>query len=176
MQSPLEVSPVIGVEPDASFSRSQSVNHGLCHPRLWGAPTYISRLPHNRTDDIAIDQCSKRCLPCCVSRSRCGSGLGALMRLPRFCICRSKRPLSSLCCRHGLKSWLSRWANYSGCASQKLNLDALPVTYMPPSGAAFAFSEPEEALWKQEGAKACGAMRSKRRRTWATSDLFGVPG
>ena len=90
MQSTLEVSPVIGVEPDASFSRSQSVNHGLCHPSLWGAPTYVDRFPHNRTDDFAIGQGTKLCRPCSVSRSRRGSGLGALMRLPRFCICCSK--------------------------------------------------------------------------------------
>jgi hypothetical protein len=45
-------------------------------------------------------------------------------------------PLSALRCRHGLKSWLSKWANHGGCASPKsdllIYLNRLQAT--PPGG------------------------------------------
>lgn len=44
-------------------------------------------------------------------------------------------------------------ASIVGCTPPQPVFLALSNAYAPPSGAAFAFPTPVEALWKQEGAK-----------------------
>jgi hypothetical protein len=49
--------------------------------------------------------------------------------------------------------------SYGGCLSLQPKYHALSNAYAPPSGAAFVFPKPVEALWKQEGAKSLEKQR-----------------
>ena len=50
-------------------------------------------------------------------------------------------------------------ASHDGSLSPQPKYFAFPNAYAPPSGAAFAFPPPVEALWKQEGAKSFMSLR-----------------
>ena len=65
-------------------------------------------------------------------------------------------------------------ANEAQILSPQPVLHVIPNAYTPPCGAAFVFQKPVEALWKQGGAKSCGAMRSRRRRTRPKPIFDGV--
>ena len=57
------------------------------------------------------------------------------------------------CSGVGVKPHILTQVGYGGCTSPQPKNTTRPNTWMPPSGAAFAFSTPVEALWKQEGEK-----------------------